>query len=63
MHTISMKDLILVILSNLNLEGGKMGELDNLISTKNLTSLIKHLNKQNNKLYITSNFISLEIVS
>ena len=63
MHTISMKDLILVILSNLNLEGGKMGELDNLILTKNLTSLIKHLNKQNNKLYIRSNFISLEIVS
>ena len=63
MHTISMKDLILIILFNLNLEGKKMGELDNLILTKNLTSLIKHLNKQNNKLYIRSNFISLEIVS
>ena len=63
MHTISMKDLILVILFNLNLEGKKMGELDNLILTKNLTSLIKHLNKQSNKLYIRSNFISLEIVS
>ena len=63
MHAISMKDLILVILFNLNLEGKKMGELDNLILTKNLTSLIKHLKKQNNKLYVRSNFISLEIVS
>ena len=34
MHTISMKDLILVILLNLNLEGKKRGELDNIISNQ-----------------------------
>ena len=34
MHTISMKDLILVILLNLNLEGKKTDELDNIISNQ-----------------------------